>query len=291
MIAIPRQKTMDSLQGKVVIVTGASEGIGAQLVTSLRKRGARLTLVARNEAKLRAVAGPDELVIPCDLTQDASRVSIVEQTAQRFGRLDVLINNAGRGGYYSPSAAPLDDSRGLFELNFFAPLHLSQLATPLLRQTKGSIVHVSSIAGQISLPWLPIYSASKFALASLGSTQRIELRSHGVNVLTIFPGYVDTGFQAHATGTAPPSAIVKGKRFAVTAEQCAEAIVRGIEQRRRMVVTPLIGWPLVLFARLFPSVVESRMGASGGGMSGPGARGPGEGRSNHGPGRSDLETM
>lgn len=250
---------MDSLQGKVVIVTGASEGVGARLVTALRKRGALLTLVARNEANLRAVAGPDDLVIPCDLTQDASHAAIVEQTIARWNRLDILINNAGRGSYYSPLTAPLDDARSLFDLNFFAPFHLAQLAAPWLKKSKGSMVNVSSVAGQISLPWLPVYSASKFALASLTSTQRIELRRHGVNVMAVFPGYIDTDFQAHSAGSAPPEVIVKGRRFAISAEQCAEAIVRGIERRRSVVVTPRIGWVLVWLARLFPSVVESRM--------------------------------
>jgi short-subunit dehydrogenase len=250
---------MGSLQGKVVIVTGASEGIGASLVAALRQRGALLALVARTESNLRAVAGPDDLIVPMDLTRDSIRHTIVEKTVARWGRVDVLINNAGRGSYFSPSNSPLDDARSLFDLNFFAPFHLAQLATPWLRQTQGTIVHVGSIAGQISLPWLPIYSASKFALASIASTQRIELRRHHVNVMSVFPGYVDTDFQAHATGSAPPPAIVKGKRFAVTAAECAEAIVRGIERRRKVVVTPRIGWPLVWFNRLFPSVVESRM--------------------------------
>jgi short-subunit dehydrogenase len=251
---------MDSLQGKVVIVTGASEGIGARLVTALRKRGALLTLVARNEAHLRAIATPEDLVVPCDLTRDDGRAAIIEQTAARWNRVDVLINNAGRGSYFSPLASPLEDARSLFDLNFFAPFHLAQLAAPWLKKTKGTLVNVSSIAGQISLPWLPVYSASKFALASITATQRMELRRHGVNVMGVFPGYVDTDFQAHAAGSAPPDVVVKGRRFAVTGAKCAEAIVRGIERRRSIVVTPRVGWILVWFNRLFPNVVESRMG-------------------------------
>jgi short-subunit dehydrogenase len=252
---------MYSLAGKVVIVTGASDGIGLSLAAALRKRGALLTLVARNEAKLRSGAGPDDLVVPCDLTQDSARAAIVERTVERRGRVDVLINNAGRGSYYSAIDAPLDDARSLFDLNFFAPFHLAQLAAPWLRKTKGTLVNVSSIAGQISLPWLAVYSASKFALGSLTSTQRIALRRDGVSVMAVFPGYVDTGFQAHSAGAAPPDAIVKGRRFAVSSERCAAAIVRGIEARRSVVVTPRIGWLLVWFNRLFPNVVESRMEA------------------------------
>jgi short-subunit dehydrogenase len=249
-----------SLSGKIAIVTGASEGIGARLATALRARGARLALVARNEEKLKAVAGPEDLVIPCDLTQDAAHAPVIDRTIERFGQIDILINNAGRGSYYNAIDTPLDDARDMFDLNFFAPFHLAQLAAPWLRKTKGTLVNVSSIAGQMSLPWLAVYSSSKFALASLTSTQRMELGRSGVNVMAVFPGYVDTGFQANATGAAPPPSVVKGKQFAVTSEECAEAIVRGIERRSSMVVTPRIGWVLVWINRLFPAIVESQVG-------------------------------
>jgi short-subunit dehydrogenase len=252
---------MDSLQGKVVIVTGASEGIGARLAMALRKRGALLGLVARNEDKLRAVACPDDLILPCDLVQDAGRAAIIDKTVERWGRIDVLLNNAGRGAYYSATETPLDDARSLFDLNFFAPFHLAQLAAPWLKKSKGTLVNVSSIAGQMTLPWLPVYCASKFALTSLTSSQRMELRRHGVNVMAVFPGYVDTDFQANSTGASAPQTIVKGRRFAVSAEECAEAIVKGIEHRRTEVVTPSIGRVLVWLNRLFPSIVESRIGA------------------------------
>lgn len=250
---------MNPFEGKVVIVTGASEGIGARLAAVLGGRGAKLVLTARNEAKLKAAPVPNALIVAGDLTQESTRRAVIAGAAERFGRIDILVNNAGRGSYYAPSAAPLDDTRALFELNFFAPLQLAQLATPYLRQTRGTLVNVSSIAGQISLPWLSLYSASKFALASLTSTQRMELRRHGVNVMGVFPGYVQTDFQAHATGDAPPARVVQGKRFAVSVERCVDAIVAGIEQRREIVVTPRFGWALVWLNRFLPRVVESRM--------------------------------
>ncbi len=250
---------MDSLNGKVVIVTGASAGIGAHLAAALRKRGAQLSLIARNEAGLAGVAAPEDLVIPGDITQDSVRAALIEKTAAHWGRIDILINNAGRGSYYSASTAPLNEARALFELNFFAPLALSQLAIPYLRRTGGAIVNVSSIAGQISLPWLPVYSASKFALAAITSAQRTELRRDGVHVMGVFPGYVDTDFQNHAVGPRPPDAVVKGRRFAVSAGDCAEAIVNGIAHRKRIVVTPRAGWVLVYANRFFPGFIETRM--------------------------------
>src|ERR1019366_4532498 len=250
---------MDSLSGKIVIITGASEGIGARLTGLLQSRGAHLSLVARNAEKLAAVAGPDDLVMPGDLTDSTVRHELIAKTLERHGRLDVLINNAGRGSYYRACTTPMEEARGVFELNFFAPVELAQLAAPYLRQTRGSIVNISSIAGQISLPWLPVYSASKFALAAITSAQRTELRQAGVNVMGVFPGYVDTDFQTNAVGPRPPERVVQGKRFAVSAAECAEAIVDGIARRKRIVVTPRAGGALVWANRLFPGFVESRL--------------------------------
>jgi short-subunit dehydrogenase len=249
---------MNSMKGKVVIVTGASDGIGAKLVTLFRARGARVCLSGRNEAKLTAVAGPGDLVVSGDITDDAVRRAIIAETAGHFGAIDVLINNAGRGSYHTACAEPLSDARALFDLNFFAPLALAQLAAPYLRHSGGSLVNVSSIAGQMTLPWLPVYSASKFALAAITTAQRAELRRDGIHVMGVFPGYVDTGFQRHASGT-PPAVVAGNRRFAVTAEECAEAIIGGIEHRRNTVVTPRAGWLLVWANRLFPGVVEARL--------------------------------
>jgi short-subunit dehydrogenase len=250
---------MDSLNGKVVIITGASEGIGARLAGLLRTSGARLSLIARSAEKLAATAGAGDLVVPGDLTDSTIRHELIARTLERHGRIDVLINNAGRGSYYTACTTPMEEARAVFELNFFAPLELAQLAAPHLRETRGSIVNVSSIAGQISLPWLPVYSASKFALAAITSAQRTELRRAGVHVMGVFPGYVDTDFQANAVGPRPPERVVQGKRFAVTAAECAEAIVDGIVRRKRIVVTPRSGWALVVANRLFPGFVESRL--------------------------------
>jgi short-subunit dehydrogenase len=250
---------MDSLSGKVVVITGASEGIGAHVSALLQSRGALLTLAARNETRLAAIARPDDLVVPGDVTDDAVRRAIIEKTIERHGRIDVLINNAGRGSWYPASAVPLEEARAVFELNFFAPLALALLATPWLRQSRGTLANISSIAGQISLPWLPVYSASKFAVTALTSAQRSELKRDGVHVMGVFPGYVDTGFQAHAAGPPPPDSVVAGKKFAVSAGECAAAIVNGIAQRKRMVVTPTIGWLLVWANRFFPGFIESRM--------------------------------
>jgi short-subunit dehydrogenase len=228
----------------------------------LRARGARLALCARTESRLRQSASSSDLVVAGDLTDEDFRRELVARTTSHFGRIDALINinNAGRGSYFSALETPLAEAHSLFELNFFAPFHLAQLAAPSLKESGGSLVNVNSIAGQISLPWLPLYSAGKFALGSLTSSQRAELRRHGVHVMSVFPGYVSTDFQQHAAGSVPPETVVKGKRFAVSAGECAAAIIRGMDARRNTVVTPRIGWPLVWFNRIAPAIMESRMG-------------------------------
>src|SRR5262249_48942833 len=106
---------------------------------------------------------------------------------------------------------------------------------------------------------LPVYSASKFAISALTSAQRSELRRDGVHVMGVFPGYVDTAFQAHAAGPPPPDQVVAGKKFAASAAECAAAIVDGIAHRKQTVVTPKIGWFIVWANRLFPRFIESRM--------------------------------
>jgi short-subunit dehydrogenase len=248
------------IEGKVALITGASEGIGAACAAEFRRAGALLSLTARNEAGLRTAGGADALITPGDLTLEETRRAAVERTLERFGRIDVLINNAGLGLYMPAWQTPLDEARRLWELNFFVALHLCQLAVPAMRvQGSGSIVNVSSIAGRMTLPWLTLYSASKSALGALTEGLRMELLGAGVHAMLVCPGYVHTGFQSHARGGGPPKALVQGKRFAITAEQCARDIRRGVERGARTVVTPGSCRLLIAAGRLFGGVVERRL--------------------------------
>jgi len=140
------------IDGKVVLITGASEGIGAACAASFRKRGARLSLMARSAEKLRTAGGPDALITAGDLTVPEIRQTAVAATLDRFGTIDILINNAGTGLYDPAWRAPLADARDLFELNFFAPLALTQLVAQHMRaRSSGVIVNVSSVAGRVTL--------------------------------------------------------------------------------------------------------------------------------------------
>jgi len=248
------------LDGKVALVTGASEGIGASLARLLSQRGALLSLTARSEEKLRSVGGETALIVAGDITNETTRQTIVDRTLQQFGRIDILINNAGVGLYAPAHSAPIEEARRMWELNFFAPLDLTQRVVPHMKQQRGGIiVNVGSIAGKMTLPWFTLYSASKYAIGSLTDGLRMELRAFGIHTMTVCPGYVNTGFQQNVLHGDPPALAGRTRQWAISADQCASDIVRGIENGKRTVVTPASGWLLIALERLFPTLVDRQL--------------------------------
>lgn len=252
------------LNGKVALITGASEGIGAACAAEFARCGAKLSLSARSEEGLRRAA-PDALITPGDLTCEDTRRAVVRRTLERFGAIDVLVNNAGVGLYGPSWQAPLEEVRRVMELNYFAALGMAQLVVPHMRERRsGAIVNIGSIGGKFTLPWATIYSSSKYALAALTAGLRMELRRDGIHLMLVCPAYVKTGFQKNARGGEAPAGVVRARRFAVTAAECATALRRGLERDARTVVTPPAAWLLVALARLFPAAVEARMAAMNG---------------------------
>jgi short-subunit dehydrogenase len=244
------------LNGKVVLITGASEGIGAACATVFGRRGGQLSLVARKFQGTTAGG----LITTGDLTDPAVRAAVVERTVERYGRIDVLVNNAGVGLYEPAHVADLVTARRMFELNFFAALDMIQLVSPYMKKARsGTIVNVSSIAGKVTLPWFTLYSASKSALCALTDGIRTELSRDGIHAMSVCPGYVQTGFQQHVLEGRPPELMGRLRAWAITAEECAEALVRGVERGARTVVTPRSGWLLIGLARLVPSLVEKQL--------------------------------
>ena len=251
---------MMNIKGKVVLITGASQGVGAACVESFRKKGAKLSLVARSGDKLRRLGGDDSVITAGDLTDPAVRQKAVNNTIERFGSLDILINNAGVGLYTPTWRAELADVQAMVELNLMVPIALIQLAVPhMIKQRSGTIVNVGSIAGKVTLPWLTVYSATKYALGSLTDGLRIELKEKGIHTITVCPGYVKTGFHDNVLAGEAPEAIKRSRRAAISAGQCAEAIVRGVEKNKRTVMAPKIGWLLVGLYRLFPGAIDWQM--------------------------------
>lgn len=242
------------ISGKVVLITGASGGIGAACADAFEKRSALLSLTSRTPADR-----PRALFTPGDITDPAIRENIVRATLERYGRIDILINNAAQGSYNPSSETSEAEMRELFELNLFAPLAMAQLVIPHMRRAgSGVIVNVGSIAGCVTLPWLTLYSATKAALGALTDGLRMELSGTGIQTISICPGYVQTPFHSHAIGK-PPSTIANAKPFAISAATCAEAIARGVERNARTVVTPGLGWLFIWLRRVAPSMVDSRL--------------------------------
>jgi len=209
---------MRSLSEQVVIVTGASAGIGEAVARRLARAGARLVLTARRADRLAALAkeldptGARVLAVPGDVAADADRRQLVGATLAQFGRLDALVNNAGYGTRGPVELVPVDLIRRNYETNVFALIALSQLVAPHLRaQGAGRIVNIGSVAGRIARPFSSIYDSTKHAVEALTDGLRGELKPFGVEVVLIRPGFIVTEFvdaanQASTPVTADPGA-------------------------------------------------------------------------------------
>jgi short-subunit dehydrogenase len=195
-----------------------------------------------------------------DLTDPLIRERAVERTLDRFGRIDVLINSAGVGLYGVPSEAPVQWLPRLFETNVTAPLALTQLVIPVMRQQGGgTIVIMGSVGAQVALPWASVYSASKAALHSLHDSLRRELRGGPVHVIKICPGIVDTRFRDHAlAGEAPAS--VRDIRWVVSPEAVARRILHAIDRRQNTVYIPRIGALFVIGGAIAPRLMDFFLG-------------------------------
>jgi len=250
------------LNGKVVLITGASRGIGEACARAFARRGARLILTARSVETLERIRREIDAAKVRALAADLERPEQVAELANRalecWGGVDVLVNNAGVGLYVPGWRADADLVRRMTQVNFFAPCQLiAGLAPAMRRRGEGVIVNVSSVAGKVPLPWLTLYSATKAAMNALSDGLRMELRGTGVRVVSVCPGYVRTDFAEHALGGRIPASLASRRRFAITAQECAAAIVEGVEKEKRTVVTPRSGWVLVALARVLPRAADA----------------------------------
>lgn len=225
---------MSRLNGKVVIITGASSGIGAALARSCSKRGAHVALAARRGEQLAevAVTCPGEtMVVTCDVTVSEDRQRLVNAAVERWERIDVLVNNAGIGLY-----APFDktgeaDLRALMEVDFMAVFGMTQLVLPLMRATgRGAIVSVASTGGLIvHAPNVSAYLAAKHAVVGLSRGLRRDLEGTGISVQVACPHLTDTGFFETGVGAEEMQVVAAPLRCLMdTAEDVAEGTVEQI---------------------------------------------------------------
>lgn len=244
------------LPGSIGIITGASEGIGASCARLLKQLGVRVSLNALPSPQFADRESDSEIVTAGDITDKDVRARIVQRTLQKFGRIDFLVSNVGVGQYGYPSEVDTEISKRMFDVNVFAPLALSQLVIPVMKEQKsGVIVSVGSVGGKVSLPWAVMYCSTKWAMHCIDDSMRRELKGAGIHVVKICPGIVSTKFRERVlAGTAPVR--VERIRRVVTPDQVAAAIVRGIQQRKRTVYVPKIGFAFVALETIAPWAMD-----------------------------------
>ncbi len=246
---------------KVVIVTGASSGIGRALAEAFSACGARVVLAARSLDKLVEVqAGlPNpSLAVECDVSQQESCKRLVEQAVERFGGVDILINNAGLSMRALFDEVDLDVLKRLMEVNFWGTVYCTRYALPYIQQRRGSIVGISSVAGFHGLPGRTGYSASKYAMHGLLETVRIENLKKRVHVMLVAPGFTASNVRLSALtsdGTAQgASPREEGKMM--TAEEVARRILRAIRRRKRTLLMDFDGRATVLIKKFCPALLD-----------------------------------
>lgn len=270
------------LEGRTVLLTGASSGIGRALAIELGRRGARVGLAARrawalvdvSEEMVRAGA-PAPVVLPCDLSRRGGAAALAAEATEALGEVDVLVNNAGVELFAAVCAAgDGDEARELFETNYFSPLALVRALVPAMRARRsGIVVNVASIAATVPAPLTSHYASSKGALALMTESLRMELSRTGVHVLLVLPGPVDTAMLAEGRVVA---AEILDRSPRGTPEALAHRIADAIEARREVVVYPrwaaLSRWlPTVALAvtrRVFRDLPVSHERVLRGGSSG-----------------------
>lgn len=238
---------------QVVIITGASDGIGAEMARQLadHEHGqVALVLAARSADKLEHVAadcrqrGAQVLVQPTDVSNEAACKALIDATVQAFGRIDMLINNAGMSAHaLLEDVTDLAWYEQLMRINLWGGIWCTHAALPHLKRSKGRIVAVSSLAGLVGVPGRTAYSTTKFAMNGFFEALRVELQTSGVSVTLAYPGVVTTeirsrGFNAQG---APLGKSLLDERGAMPVETCAQLILEGAEKRQRDVVMTFKG--------------------------------------------------
>jgi len=228
--------------GKVVLITGCSSGLGKAMADCFRRHGFRTAGLCRTRPEIEL-----DCWIEGDVTLAADRERAVETVRKTFGRLDVLVNNAGRGAYATWSELKEDELRAVFELDFFSVCLLTKGFLPLLEESRGSVVNISSAAGRLWVPCMGAYCAAKAAVAMFSNTLGIEEKRHGVRVLDVAPGQVNTGFSSRSLGgRKPPES--PGSSF-TSPEKMAECVFRAWRRRKKRITYPRVLAPLLFFIR------------------------------------------
>ena len=248
---------------KVIIVTGASSGIGLACARLFGSLGANVVMAARSFDRLcelsRSVAPADRvLAVKCDVTSESECRSMVETAVNRFGRIDILVNNAGISMRAMFKDLDLSVLHRLMDVNFWGTVNCTKAALPWLLQSKGQVVGVVSVAGYSALPARTGYSASKYAVRGFLDTLRIEHLKDGLGVLVFAPGYTSSNVRnaaLTADGT-PQGATPLDEDKLMSAEACAAHMAKALARRRSQVILTPLGKATVWAHRLFPRLTD-----------------------------------
>jgi short-subunit dehydrogenase len=234
---------MKEIGGKVAIVTGASRGLGAYIAETLFDHGLRVVVAARSKDDLEALTkrldkgGQRTLAVEVDITDEASRKRLLDETRIRFGGVDILVNNAGTDHPQAFIEVDLNEARRMIELNLLSTMALTQAVLPeMLERRSGHIVNIASVAGLAPTPFGSVYSATKHAVVGFTESLRWELEGSGVSTSVVCPYFVrEAGLYHENSGG-------EGKGVATSSPQeVADAVVKAITgDKARVIVSPLI---------------------------------------------------
>ena len=254
------------MTNKVVIITGASSGIGKALAEKYASEGWNLVLGARRIERLKELEDQltkvEVLPVKTDVTKEEDCKFLIESAVRKFGRIDVLINNAGISMRASIEDVELNVLHKLMDVNYWGTVYCTRFALPYLLQQKGSLVGVISVGGYIGLPGRTGYSASKFAVRGFLDTIRIEYLKSGLHVLVAAPGFTASEIRLTALtsdgqqqGETP-----RNENNMMSAEKCARIMFKAIKRRRRkIIITFWDGKAVVLIAKLWAWVIDQLM--------------------------------
>jgi short-subunit dehydrogenase len=253
------------LAGKIVVVTGASMGIGEAIAKIFADRGASLVMLSRDAGRIETARGrvghaERTLAMACDVRHREEIDRAIGLTMHHFKRIDIWVNNAGHG--LLDSVAEMDSAafREMFDTNFFGAVAGMQAVIPIMRQQGGgTIINISSVAGNIPLPFHAAYSATKFAMNAIGKAAGVELKKDGIHVLTVCPGYVRTNFSENVVLGNERKKVRPNSVRGITAERVARATLQGYLKQKREVIVPWTMYVPVKIYQHFPGLVEWAM--------------------------------
>jgi short-subunit dehydrogenase len=254
------------LSGKVVVVTGASMGIGEAIAKIFADHVASVVMLSRDAGRVEAARGrvghgERTLAMACDVRHREDVDRAIGLTLHHFKRIDVWVNNAGHGLLDSVAQVDMAACREMFETNLFGAVGAMQAVIPVMRQQgEGTIINISSVAGHIPIPFHAAYSATKFALNAMGKAAGVELKNDGIHVLTVCPGYVRTAFSENAVRGNELKKVRPGSVRGITAERVAQATLQGYLKQKREVIVPWMMHIPVKVYQVFPGLVEWAMG-------------------------------